>query len=388
MADMVFSQVPQHELPNMPTNITLIVNHLLDGGAARVAVYLAQAWADMGRNVTILTTDSGMNPPFYALHPNVIHLPLDMRGHSSNFVAAVTNNLRRLVRLRHAIRESRPDLIVSFLDTTNILCLLATRTLPPIPTIVSERTDPHGRPPGRAWEFLRNLSYPWADCVVTQSQHALDYFSAKIRAKGRVIPNPVFQLPANNSFTKEHHRLLVISLGRLHKVKGHDQLIDAFALIARDFPDWDLCIHGDGPEREALDARILAHGLEGRIHIGPNIADVGSCLRDADLFVLPSRTEGFPNALAEAMAWGLPVISFDCASGPSELIRQDQDGILVPPGDVSALAKAMARLMSDPAERIRLGARAPEVLIRFSPARILASWESAIQSSIHSPRRE
>jgi glycosyltransferase involved in cell wall biosynthesis len=366
-----------------PKHITLVLNHLLDGGAARVAVYLAQAWTEMGRKVTILTTDDGLTPPFYPIPKDVVHVALDLRGDSHHFLSAVTANFSRLSRLRHALRTSQPDLVVSFIDGNNILCLLATRILTPVPVIVSERTDPHGRSIGRAWEFLRNLTYPWADCLVTQSQHALSYFSPRIQSRGRVIPNPIYRPPAASDSASGRTRPLVLSLGRLQKVKGHDQLIDAFALVAQEFPDWDLCIHGEGPDRRALNDQIRAHGLEGRITLGSNIADVGSRLRDADLFVLPSRTEGFPNALAEAMAWGLPVISFACASGPSELIRQELDGILVPPGDVPALAKAMARLMSDPIERHRLGARAPEVLQRFSPSRVMELWESAVQFASH-----
>lgn len=374
------------ETPIVPKTITLVVNHLLDGGAARVAVHLSQAWADMGRKVTILTTDGGQNPPIYALHPEVVHIPLDMREDSGNLLTAVGHNLRRLTKLRRAIRGSRPELLISFLDRNNVMCLLAARTLPRIPTIVSERTDPHGRPIGRAWEALRRLTYPWAECLVTQSGHALDYFSRTVQAKGRVIPNPVYLLPAGNPSKGTHPRPLVITLGRLQKVKGHDQLIDAFALIAGDFPSWDLCIHGEGPERDALKAQVHAHGLDGRIAIERNITDVGSRLREADLFVLPSRVEGFPNALAEAMACGLPVISFDCHSGPAELIREGVDGVLVPPQDVPALSQAMARLMSSPAERASLGAKAPDVLTRFSPISVLDRWESAIQSAIHAVR--
>jgi glycosyltransferase involved in cell wall biosynthesis len=370
-----------------PQNITLIVNQLYDGGAARVAVYLANAWAERERRVLILTTDLGQAAPFYPLHPGVAHQAMDLRAVSRNPLEAVGHNFSRLVQVRRHIRASRPDLLVSFLDRNNIMCLLATRGMRSIPTIISERTDPHGRSIGGAWAFLRRLTYPWADCLVTQSAHAMAYFPASVRGRGRVIPNPVYRPPAAAPADARRERPRILALGRLHRIKGHDLLVDAFALIAERFPDWELCIHGDGPERDSLQARIQAQGLADRITLGPNIADVGSSLRDADLFVLPSRVEGFPNALAEAMAWGLPVVSFDCASGPGELIRHDWDGLLVPPLDVPALAAAMGRLMADPGERARLGARAVEVLTRFSAGRVMDLWESAIQSAMGSSTR-
>ena len=209
----------------MPKNITLVVNHLLYGGAARVAVHLTNAWADVGRNVTILTMVGGQEPSTYALHPKIVLLPLNLRGVSGNPLEAVGRNLRRLMLLRRAIRATRPDLLVSFLDSNNIMSLLATRGLPRIPIIISERTDPHGRSIGRVWERLRRLTYPWADCLVTQTRHAMDYFPAHVQVKGRVIPNPVPVPPDTNPSRLAHPRSEVITLGRLHKVKGHDLLI-------------------------------------------------------------------------------------------------------------------------------------------------------------------
>jgi glycosyltransferase involved in cell wall biosynthesis len=367
------------------TNITIVVNHLIDGGAARVVAHLSQAWAEMGRRVTILTMDDGKRPAIYALHPDVAHIPLDLQETSGNPLTAILRNLHRLIRLRQAIRATRADLLVSFLDSGNIKCLLATRTMPRLPIIISERTDPHGRSIGAVWEGLRRLTYPWADCLVTQTRHAMDFFPARVRAKGRVIPNPVILPSVGDLAPQARDRRRILTLGRLQKVKGHDQLIEAFAMVAAQFPDWDLHIHGDGPERTELEARVRNRDLERRVFIGRTSPEVGNLLREADLFVLPSRVEGFPNALAEAMASGLAVISFDCASGPAELIRQDLDGLLVPPGDVPALAKAMARLMADPVDRARLAARAPEVLARYSQVKVLELWESTIQSVRKNP---
>ena len=366
-------------------SVTLLLDALGGGGAARVAAMLSGAWAEMGREVTILTGDDGRAHCPYPLHPAVAHRPLAGQALSRNPVQAVMRNVGRLLALRRAIRQSRPDLVISFLDTTNVRCLLATRGLG-IPTLVSERTDPHGRSIGFAWEALRRLTYPWTGGLVVQSRHALDYFPARIRAKGLVIPNPVQTPPGGRGPDPLPGRRSVVSLGSLRAVKGHDQLLDAFAQVAGRFPEWDLRIHGEGPERPALEARIRALGLAGRVSLPGSTAEAGSALRQADLFVLPSRAEGFPNALAEAMACGLAVISFDCASGPAELVRPGLDGLLVPPGDIPGLARAMARLMADPAERARLAARAPEVTARFSLERVLGLWEKAMARAA-GPRR-
>jgi len=362
--------------------VTLVLNTMAEGGAARAASNLTTAWAGAGRTVTILTTDAGRDPLLFPLHPEVSYRPLALTGSSRHPLEAVLRNAWRLLRLRRAILDSRPDLLVSFIDCNNVMCLLATRGLRRLPVIISERTDPHGRPLGAAWERLRRWTYPWADGLVVQSGHAQSFFSKEVRAKTMVIPNPVVlpqAVPGANPAPQTGARPSLITLGRLDRVKGHDMLIEAFASIAQDFPDWDLRIFGEGPQRKTLAALIRSHGLEQRVLLPGYSSDVTERLRESELFVLSSRVEGFPNALAEAMAAGLPVISFNCRSGPSELIRHGVDGILVPPDDVPALASAMARLMADPEERSRLAARAPEVLERFSVKRILDLWETAIR---------
>ncbi|NTV73600.1 MAG: glycosyltransferase family 4 protein [Holophaga sp.] len=368
--------------------MAIFVNHLADGGAARVAVNLARAWSDRGRQVTILTSDKGECPPFYELDSRVRHLPMGLQYNSRNPLEAFFFNIFRVLRLRSVLKRVRPDVVISFLDRNNILCLLATCCLRRMPVVVSERTDPGARSIGLTWERLRHLVYPWADCVVVQSEHALAYFPPAVRAKGWVIPNPVILPPPGPAPSPERgSRRLVVTLGRLNRVKGHDLLIEAFAQLSDAFPDWDVAIYGEGPERTALEQDIRQRGLEDRIFLRGATEQVGSTLRQADLFVFPSRAEGFPNALAEAMACGLPVVSFNCHSGPAELIEDGRNGVLVPPLDVPAMARAMARLMASPEERAALGEAATDVLTRFSELRVLEQWESAIQSAVQANGR-
>ena len=134
--------------------------------------------------------------------------------------------------------------------------------------------------------------------------------------------------------------------------------------------------------RVALEDLRDCLGLTDRILLPGRVSNPEAALKQADLFVLPSRFEGFPMALCEAMAAGLPVIAADCPTGPREIIRPDVDGILIPPEDPAALAAALARLMDDDALRHRLGGRAAEVVDRFSVDRIMAMWEAIVADAL------
>lgn len=362
----------------------LVLDDLLGGGAARVATILANNWSLSGHIVTLITNDDGMYQPHYHINNNVQHIPLSLRSNSKTFSDGLKNNVFRILKIRKTILKIKPDIVISFLDGNNVLCLIAIKPFSNIPVVICERTDPHGRNIGKLWGVLRSITYPWANCLVTQTDHALSYFSKKIQSIGKVIPNPVIAISQkpqalSNKLTS---RRFLISLGSLRYVKGHDMLIKAFSQIANSFPNWDLYIYGEGPERNSLTRMICELGLPDRVFLPGHVSDPMEKLQLSDIFVLSSRAEGFPNALAEAMSCGLPVISFDCKSGPSELIRSGYDGILVPAENISALADSMANLMASPEERLRLSVHARDVISRFDLKKIIGSWEDVMNNFI------
>ena len=167
----------------------------------------------------------------------------------------------------------------------------------------------------------------------------------------------------------------MVSLGRLTDVKGLDRLLLAYAKIAARHPEWCLEIWGDGPEQDHLERLAVQLDLGNNVRFKGWTDDPRDVLQDADLFVMTSHTEGFPMALCEAMACGVPAVSFDCPSGPRHIIRHDIDGLLVTNSDIGALAEAMDHLMSDEDERTRLASRAPEILERFAVKKVLSMWE-------------
>jgi GalNAc-alpha-(1->4)-GalNAc-alpha-(1->3)-diNAcBac-PP-undecaprenol alpha-1,4-N-acetyl-D-galactosaminyltransferase len=340
------------------------------GGAERVSVTLCNHWAERGWDVTIATLDDGSVPPFFPLAPRVRHVALGI---------AKLRSVPRVLGLRRFVARERPDRIVSFIDETNVLTLLAARGTG-IPVVVSVRTDPARHAIPRAWQILRRLTYPSARAIVVQTDTAAEFFPASWAPRVAVIPNPVPKAepstPPPGSSDGATHR--IVAMGRLGKEKGFDLLIRAFAGITRAHPGWELTIFGEGEEHEALTHEIERSGVAGRVRLSGRTTDAAWVLRRSELFILPSRYEGFPNALCEAMACGLPVIAFDCRSGPRTIIRDGVDGLLVPAEDVGALSAAMARLIADPERRRQLGARAVEVSERFSVQRIASQWEQLL----------
>lgn len=359
--------------------ITLVISSLRAGGAERVLSLMASYWADQGWPITLLTLSGSSETPFYPLHPAVSYRPLGVDAVSEQLGRAVANNARRLGVLREAVRTSKPDVVISFLDRANVLTLLATVGLG-IPVVVSERIDPRHRVLGQSWKLLRQLTYPLAARVVAQTEAALSYFPAHIRRHGAVVPNPVLRPHgADQPVAHMPGTRTLVAVGRFYPQKGFDLLLRAFAQVAPAHPEWQLDIWGEGPLRGELEALRDSLGLSERVRLPGLTREPGAQMAGADMFVLSSRYEGFPNVLCEAMACGLPVISFDCPSGPREIIRHGENGLLVTPADSDALAVALGRLMADNDARRALAAHAPEVLSRFGLPKVMLLWETLLQ---------
>jgi glycosyltransferase involved in cell wall biosynthesis len=360
--------------------VLFAVSSLSAGGAERVIAELANAFVAAGDEVGVLTL-SHPGSAHYALDPRVTRIALDVIWNSINPWESVRSNLRRSHMIRRAVKGFRPDCVVSFIEQTNVRVLAALLGTG-IPVIVSERTDPRRHAVGRAWALARRLFYPTARRLVVQTPAVADWAKEVVGAhKVRVIPNFVRDLPAApDSATRRADEIL--AAGRLGPEKGFDVLLRAFAQSGLAAQGLRLVILGEGSERPALADLAQDLGVAASVEMPGVVPDPERWMARCAFYVLPSRYEGFPNALLEAMAMGCAVIAADCDSGPRELVRHGENGLLVPVADVAALTQAMRDLASDPALRARLGHAAQAVRARYDKATIVAEWRNVIEEVV------
>lgn len=363
--------------------ILFLVSSMQGGGAERVAALLCNYWAEAGHQVVLMPTFSGRGECLYPLNEQVrLEYLADRVGSTSG---ARWNGIRRLLALRSVMREFQPDAVVSFLTHVNVAALIVATGLP-FPVVVSERTNPALFQLSRFWTLGRRLLYRRARSVVVQTRLVGEWVEANCPgAHIDMIPNPVvFPLPAGEPrFSPETtvggERSVLLAVGRLGPEKGFDTLLVAFQGLVAENPGWDLVILGEGPERVALEQQVIDFGLSGRVHLPGRVGNLGDWYDRADLYVLSSHFEGFPNTLVEAMAYGVPSVSMDCAAGPADIITPGKDGLLVAPQTgAPGLEKALSSLMGDPVLRQSLATEAVRIRARFAIERVARQWSEVM----------
>lgn len=351
-------------------NITFFISCTYGGGAERVTCSLASYLAQKGHRVEILVMSESEKS--YPLDPAVTVTPLLKDAEKKN---GLYNNALRVLRLRRYLRR-RGDIdhyVVMLPRTTLMLLMLRGRTRAKI--TASERVDPATYPPKLAKQLRRYAKR--ADGFVFQTRDAMDWYGAAVDGcQTEVIPNAI-----NPEFIRAPYRgarkKRIVAAGRLNKQKNFGLLIRAFHEIADRFPDVALSIFGEGEEREDLERRIASLGLKERVILEGRTDRMAQELEQSSLFVLSSDFEGMPNALMEAMASGLPCISTDCpCGGPRFLIRDGENGLLVPVGDEKAMVRAMETMLGDPDGAWKMGRKAEDVKRDLAPEVIYGQWEA------------
>lgn len=344
--------------------LIISIGTLSHGGAERVVSILSRNFIMAFKEVEILMWLDA--PVHYEIDKRIKLVCLPR-------LSETRNRYRNIFYFRKYIKESNPDMVLSFLTPFNMLVLLAMIGLKK-KVIVCERNDPHFVPGGKIVEFLRNTLYRIADGVLVQTKYGLGCYPSYIRSKMDVIYNPVV-MPAYmiGLATKTKKESLFVSVGRLDRQKNHKMLLRAFYSFYETHPDYRLVIYGEGPLREETEKYIVNMGLQNAVSLPGSYKNVWEKLLSAKAFLLSSDAEGMSNALIEAMCLGLPVVSTK-VSGSTDLIVNNKNGFLIDLNDDKDLAKKMTLLSEDPNVNLKFGYEASKIYESLNYETISKQW--------------
>ena len=340
--------------------ICLVIPSLQPGGMERVMSELAKYFCYKTDNQVHLIL-YGKIPEVFYLVPSQVHLHKPLALFNSRF--RLFSTIGRLYFLRNAVRRIKPESILSFGEYWNSFVLLALLGLS-YPIFVSDRCSPIKRF-SKFHTFLRNCLYPRARGIIAQTERTKQiYYSYFKHEKIVVIGNPIAQFKRNQDYNKENY---VLTIGRLINSKHHDRLIKIFSQVSA--PSWKLIIVGDDAQKQSnmlrLKKLIQSLNMEDRIFLAGSQKEVDIFYFKSKIFAFTSSSEGFPNVIGEAMAAGLPVISYDCITGPSELITDGENGFLVPVYDDVSFRDKLQLLIINEDLRISMSEKAMESVKKF-----------------------
>lgn len=352
------------------------------GGVERMIIAVMNEMVARGHDVALFSWDLADARAFYPMAEGIPWYKLDMGDPMQKAGGGML--FKRLPKVRRMVREFGPEVIVCFQGGPFMAMRVFTLGMG-IPIIAAERTSPtiYEHANSSRQQFIERQAFRTARLITVQFERYRSLYPAYLRDKIVTIPNPVqpARRTASPGTPGPDGRFRLLSVGRLGYQKNLGVLVDAFAQLAPRFPQWDLRIVGEGEGRKALEAQVARLGLGGRIALPGATTDVDSEYVAAHLFCLPARWEGFPNALAEALAHGLPAVGFEGCAGVPDLILAGESGVLAKGNNDSAtLATALAELLGEPDRRVRMGRVAQASVAQYAPAAMFDLWEKTLLS--------
>jgi GalNAc-alpha-(1->4)-GalNAc-alpha-(1->3)-diNAcBac-PP-undecaprenol alpha-1,4-N-acetyl-D-galactosaminyltransferase len=360
-------------LENNKISIGFAISSMRNGGAERVMSILVNFFSEKYEVHLIVYSET---PSFYQLNKNVIIHHVFNENINGKF-DLIKKHFTAFFFLKKICKTYDIKCLISFTTFVNCISIILGKVLK-IPVLISERYEPLYYNPGRLNRFFRKHLYKYASEIILQTAQVEKSFTklgVKLPINKKIIFNPIDQSFIRNSEVQKEK--IILSIGRLSDEKGHHLLLKSFANL--NLKDWKLQIIGDGVNKKQLISIASNLGISNSVMFLGKKKDVINYLNRCSIFVLPSKTEGFPNVLCEAMATGCAVVSFDCPNGPSELIQNNLNGLLVENGNIEELSKAILSLVNDENKRNKFGINASDIHKVLDKSIICSEWGEIIE---------
>ena len=357
-------------------SIVFVISSLSGGGAERVLSYLANHFVSGNYKVDVVYSFVFEDIPAYNIDSKItIHkLPANITPPRNSFIQGKLNIALIIKALRYRFKKLNPDVIISFMDKTNIFSLIARVGLN-IPVIISERICADFME-SKVLRAIRKLTYPFCDGMVVLSEYDYHYYYYVQNKK--IIYNPVNLGNMDVNFGCKEK--IILAVGRLEQQKGFDDLIEVISNVR--LGDWRVFIIGEGSKKAKLQKSIEDNSLESKVRLLGRRNNIEEYYRKASIFLLTSRYEGFPNALAEAMCYGCACVSFDCKTGPSDIIEHQINGLLVEARNVEQFSSCVTLLINNKNLRQKYATEALKLRQKLNLFKIVREWELFFEQSL------
>jgi len=356
--------------------ILVVIDQMGGGGAARVTSILCTGLLESGYDVE-LVTDNITKPISYPIPSQISIYSQHIKKGRTPLVSTLAFNFKYLKQIRRNILQSKPDLIIAVMSRTFFYCKMASCNLG-IPVIASDHTA-FNRKISRFDDFVRYHFYKYADAL-TILTHKDERLLGDKFPKKTVIYNPL-SFPIQKTATSRRKNILCVGRFDVWEIKGFDLIINFWKKIEASNPEWTLEIAGTGSKASInrIESLIAELHLQHRIKLLGQVSDMKSLLQSTSIFALPSRMEGMPMALIEAMSQGCACISFDVGGAVPEIMTNDFSGFITDDNDHADFTAKLQQLISQPDLRNEFSKNATTEAAKFSTENFISKWESLIQ---------
>lgn len=345
------------------------------GGTERVAIIIANQLNKLPEyNVSVLSLVEKRPEPFFKLDDTIERYMI-----YDHTVRGITHMGGIVMRTVKVVKTHHIDILID-IDGILEMYTIPAKLFTGIKVISWEHYNFYQHPVVPYRKYTRKMAAKWADAIVTLTEEDKGYYKENmdVRCPIQCIYNPVIWKQNVGRYNRESKTIL--SAGRLTYQKGFDMLIDVASLFLKKYPDWKWLVMGEGEDRQMLEEKAQKKGLESQLLFPGNVDNIDDYYKDAAMFVMTSRFEGLPMTLLETKSFHLPIVSFDCKTGPKELIKEGVNGYLIPEGNKKEMAEKISELIENEEQRIQFSENAVLDMGRFELDSIMEKWDRLLKA--------